>query len=300
MNVRMKYREQSRRGFTPHHFLSGSHGLSLEPIKKSGAGFTLIEGIIAIAIISTALIVGLSLAYSNLTAAQNNSDRIIAANLAREGLEVMRNIRDSNWLRREANFDKDATTPSKIDFYTWDDFFDGWPNYTSSSVCSLLTTKTCTSDADCVSGQGVCVRHDGNYFDIQLKSTSFPTNNGHFYELVKVADSEPIKDIFSCLSGTQLACRVRKNNNGVYYQNENGSGEETPFYRRIGLKPICYNSSTLKLLVDDDQNMNCGSENSVEKGDKVGVLVTSYVVWRRGSKLLEVELKERLYNWQNL
>lgn len=274
--------------------------------ERGHQGFTLIEGIIAIAIISTALIVGLSLAYSNLIAAQNNSDRIIAANLAQEGIEVMRNIRDSNWLRREANFDKDAVSTG-IQFYKWDDFFDGWPLYDTTKcgankcgICSLTTAQTCNLNSECPSGES-CLQNDGNYFDIKLKSNSFPTNNGHFYTLLKVADSEPIKDIFGCLSGTQLACRVHKfNNNGlnVYYQNENASSGGTQFFRRIGLKPICYNAGDL--LVDDDINMNCGTESTVVKGDKVGVLVTSYVVWQRGTKIMEVQLKERLYNWQNL
>ncbi|MBI4090961.1 MAG: GIY-YIG nuclease family protein [Candidatus Komeilibacteria bacterium] len=241
-------------------------------------GFTLIEGVIALAIISTALIVGLTLAYSNLIAAQNNSDRIIATNLAREGLEVMRNIRDSNWLRREANFDKDSADGTQ--FYAWDDFFDSWPAYNSA---------TCDTDG--------C----GNYFDVKLVSNTFSTDS-YAYTLEKVPSALPIKDVFACLDGTQPVCRVRIQNS-VYYQIV-AAGGETPFYRRIGLKPICYNSSTGKVLVDDDLNMNCGSELTggvlTEKGDKVGVLVISNVVWQRGSKILEVQLKERLYNWQSI
>ncbi len=41
----------NKKGFTQHHFLSGGHGLSLVPSKKSGAGFTLIELLVVIAII---------------------------------------------------------------------------------------------------------------------------------------------------------------------------------------------------------------------------------------------------------
>jgi len=38
-------------GFTKHHFLSGGHGSSPVPSKKSGAGFTLIELLVVISII---------------------------------------------------------------------------------------------------------------------------------------------------------------------------------------------------------------------------------------------------------
>ncbi len=79
-------------------------------ISRVARGFTLLEGIIAIGVISSALIVGLTLAISNLNAADENSDRILAGHLAREGLEAMRNIRDSDWMRRDANIDKDTVT----------------------------------------------------------------------------------------------------------------------------------------------------------------------------------------------
>lgn len=61
-------------------------------------GFTLLESIVAIAVFT----VGVSTAVFVITQAINvgsrTRDRIIATHLAAEGIEVVRNIRDRNWL----------------------------------------------------------------------------------------------------------------------------------------------------------------------------------------------------------
>ena len=48
--------------------------------------------------LSTALVTGLSLAIYALTASATSQNQLIATNLAREGIEVARMMRDSNWL----------------------------------------------------------------------------------------------------------------------------------------------------------------------------------------------------------
>lgn len=63
------------------------------------AGETLIEVIIALFVVAIGATTGTSLI---ITALQSNSfsrDNLIALNLATEGMEAMRNIRDTNWLR---------------------------------------------------------------------------------------------------------------------------------------------------------------------------------------------------------
>ena len=63
---------------------------------KSGLG--LIEVIVALAVVITGVVSGLTLTSYNLDASVASQTRLIAANLAREGLEVVRSLRDSNWL----------------------------------------------------------------------------------------------------------------------------------------------------------------------------------------------------------
>lgn len=59
---------------------------------------TLLEVIIALAVITTGVISGLSLTSYNLNTVFFSETRLIAANIAREGIEAVRQIRDSNWL----------------------------------------------------------------------------------------------------------------------------------------------------------------------------------------------------------
>ncbi len=63
---------------------------------RKGQG--LLETTIAIAILATGVIAAITLSISNTTSARQTTNRFIAANLAREGAEVVRNVRDTNWL----------------------------------------------------------------------------------------------------------------------------------------------------------------------------------------------------------
>lgn len=71
-------------------------------LSANQAGQSLIETIMAIFILTMALTTGLGLtiyAFSNAAVSQNE---IVASNLAREGIEVVRMMRDSNWLASDA------------------------------------------------------------------------------------------------------------------------------------------------------------------------------------------------------
>lgn len=59
---------------------------------------SLIETIVAIGIVVTAIVAILSLGLTHLTLGGASSERVIAINLSREGIEVIHAIRDSNWL----------------------------------------------------------------------------------------------------------------------------------------------------------------------------------------------------------
>jgi len=66
------------------------------------AGFTLLETIVAVGIIMIGLISVLALINSSLFYVSLIKDRLVAANLNSEELEVTRNIRDNNWLQNLA------------------------------------------------------------------------------------------------------------------------------------------------------------------------------------------------------
>jgi type II secretory pathway pseudopilin PulG len=72
----------------------------------SRRGFTLLETVIAIGIILFGLLSVIALSTSSLVVSTISSDEFLATNFAREGIEVARHVRDSNWLA----FDTDGTT----------------------------------------------------------------------------------------------------------------------------------------------------------------------------------------------
>ena len=68
-------------------------------LKRKNSGETILEVLIAVTILSSVLIA----TYSNLNQAVSTNvnvrNRVIAMNIAQEGLEAVRNIRDTNWLK---------------------------------------------------------------------------------------------------------------------------------------------------------------------------------------------------------
>lgn len=66
--------------------------------KTYNRGFTLMEVIIAIGVVTTALAVSIALISFSISGIRIGKSKIIAAGLTQEGIEIVRNIRDSNWL----------------------------------------------------------------------------------------------------------------------------------------------------------------------------------------------------------
>ena len=65
--------------------------------------FTLVEVLVALFILTTAVVAGLSTVNSGLSSTQVAKSKLIAANLTQEGIEIARNIRDNNWLGQRTN-----------------------------------------------------------------------------------------------------------------------------------------------------------------------------------------------------
>ena len=65
---------------------------------RHARGETLIELLVAFSIISSGLLAVMGLVFSNRTLAQANEDQVVGTDLAREGIEIVRDMRDSNWL----------------------------------------------------------------------------------------------------------------------------------------------------------------------------------------------------------
>jgi len=63
----------------------------------SETGFTLIEALVALIILSLALVPALLLSTQAVNTAFSLRNNLVAINLAQEGIEIVRAIRDSNW-----------------------------------------------------------------------------------------------------------------------------------------------------------------------------------------------------------
>lgn len=73
-----------KRGFTQHHFY------------MHGTGFTLIEIIFVLAIISSVMVAVFSLVQRTTGFLPGSGNKLIASYLAQEGVEIVRNLRDNN------------------------------------------------------------------------------------------------------------------------------------------------------------------------------------------------------------
>lgn len=67
-------------------------------LNSKNQGFTLLEAIVAIAILLVAVTSASGLVLSSLQNLHVTKNRVIAAYLAQEGIEVVRAIRDENWI----------------------------------------------------------------------------------------------------------------------------------------------------------------------------------------------------------
>lgn len=65
-------------------------------------GFSLLEVLVAIFIISIGITGAVSLVNYSISSVAVGKSQIIASNLAQEGIEIVRSIRDSNWLENAA------------------------------------------------------------------------------------------------------------------------------------------------------------------------------------------------------
>ncbi len=90
-------------GFTPHHFLK--HKFDQTNPTKSGAGFTMIEVIAAIFVFTMAILALMILIDESIVFSDQAKSKLIAVYLAQEGIEIVHNIRDSNWIKKAPSWD---------------------------------------------------------------------------------------------------------------------------------------------------------------------------------------------------
>jgi prepilin-type N-terminal cleavage/methylation domain-containing protein len=74
-----------------------------EKSNRSKKGFTLVEVLVAILLLFIVISASTALVTKALSSTQSTKSKFIASYLAQEGLELVRNIRDSNWVESQTD-----------------------------------------------------------------------------------------------------------------------------------------------------------------------------------------------------
>lgn len=133
-------------------------------------GFTLVETMVAVAVVTIATIGPLYAVQKGVTASYVSRDRLIASSLAQEGIEYVHGIRDGNYLYNLAN---PVATP--LSWLYGIDGTGGSQNCTTGATCTIDTTLTPTTAVVlCPVSPGVCppLRLTSSYLYKQTASTS--------------------------------------------------------------------------------------------------------------------------------
>ncbi|MBI4653179.1 prepilin-type N-terminal cleavage/methylation domain-containing protein [Candidatus Kuenenbacteria bacterium] len=85
---------------------------------KAVKGFSILEVIVSLAIITVGILAVLSLFTQTIRSGEVSINQEIATNLAQEGIEVIRNKRDSNWIKLNIDWNNEISKTSdyKVNF----------------------------------------------------------------------------------------------------------------------------------------------------------------------------------------
>ncbi|MBU0476702.1 prepilin-type N-terminal cleavage/methylation domain-containing protein [Patescibacteria group bacterium] len=129
--------------------------MNLTSQKPNNRSFTIIEVMVAIFIITTGMLGAFSLIQQTVFFTVTGSSRLAAAYLAQEGIEIVRNIRDTNWLggfawddgldvgTHEADYNDLALSPYNNNYLK---IGNGFYNYDSGSLTKFKRKITITPD----------------------------------------------------------------------------------------------------------------------------------------------------------
>lgn len=86
------------------------------------AGFTLVEIVVATTITVVGMLAALQVAQATSRASVGNEQKVVATNLAREGIEMVRNTRDSNWQNYAHTAQRNKLTGGSASTGPWDSY----------------------------------------------------------------------------------------------------------------------------------------------------------------------------------
>ena len=116
--------------------------------RKNQQGITLIETMVAITVLIIGLVGAVILATYSIRVTEDSKHEMTGVNLAREGIEVIRNVRDSNWRDGTDWYDGLTTSDYYVPMIDYDDFLNWtltqvadkgtcFDSHTASTVCQV-------------------------------------------------------------------------------------------------------------------------------------------------------------------
>src|SRR3972149_6509621 len=140
---------------------------------KANDGFTLVESLVAIAVFTVGISAAIFVIQQSFTVGSRVKNKIIAAYLAQEGIEVIRNIRDRNWMQGKV-YNVDAACFSNNNC---------WINGINDSDGVQETKTGCVqynydvlyplnNPSKCPDGQGGLV-FSGSYYELSANTAQF-------------------------------------------------------------------------------------------------------------------------------
>jgi type II secretory pathway pseudopilin PulG len=221
-------------GFTPHHFTY--------TYVKSGAGFTLVETLVAITVLLVAIVGPMTIAAQGLQASFFAREETTAVYLAQEGIEAVERARDNGAL--DAIYGIGLTAwglcqNGLLPASTTDPYADqktpNGKNYTDKDVCSIDTWSW--------------------YGDSSIVPTACKkdNNNPDYYGCDVDTDTGPGSATFHSCTNDKSACNLRMDptstsTTGLYYQYQ--KGVPSRYTRIITLETEPENSDEIRVTVE--------------------------------------------------
>lgn len=248
------------------------------------SGQTLIETVVAVFVLVMGIVAALGLAIYALNASANISKQIVAVGLAREGVEAVRNMRDTNWLMLAGDGDL------KTDCYNFSTGIADAPCYR----CWLDNESWSSSDND-----------EGYEINPASSPDCNPTNNSEVgtqnYNLgINYDEDDKVWDLdiaSQARYGLNLDTNISNSSfRGYYIPNTSAAHGNSDFYRQI-------------ILQTDGNNDDAPNFSHITDGPGPRLAVTVRVWWVDkkcprssvwpGTGKCSVELQTYLTNWKD-
>ena len=191
--------------------------------QTKNSGETLIEVLIAVTIFSTVLIGALTALSKSISSLSKTKYRIVALNLAREGVEAVRSIRDTNWIKYSGDRDAKWLKISNNESIPGDKFY--IPIFVDNKYklkVPSLTNSNLTKDPE---NSLSIYRHITDDEEVWKNKDTTTTLTNHspskFYRVLKLNVLNPVCQITTCDGqGLNIVSKV-------WWKKEEGFGSVT-------------------------------------------------------------------------